>query len=422
MLRRPKILAALAAVALPITLTGVSSGGPPAAAAPPPAPAAVEASAYSAAAAKYGVPESVLLAVSYSESRWDDHRGAAEHVGRLRPDAPHRSRPQRGRRTCPASRRSPGLVVADALQGLRPDWSGPGRAAHRRRGQHQRRCRTAGVVPATLGLPVGADSLSGRLVRRSGVVRGSRGPGARPASPTTSIDHGPRCRPDDGRPGSRSCCRRRCHAGQGTGQQADTAPRARSRRIRSGVPAGAAGASGSRRRTRSSELAGRLRQPRPRRTARTTSKIDYIVIHDTEGTWHDVRSTWCRTRPTWAGTTRCARPTATSPSTSRPRTSAWHAGNWYVNAQSIGIEHEGFAAARATWYTEAMYRTSAKLVQLPGREVRHPAGPAHIIGHDNVPGTLPATVAGMHWDPGPYWDWEHYFDLLGAPITAPRSR
>ena len=24
----------------------------------------------------------------------------------------------------------------------------------------------------------------------------------------------------------------------------------------------------------------------------------------------------------------------------------------------------------------------------------------------------------MHWDPGPYWDWEHYFDLLGAPIAA----
>jgi hypothetical protein len=24
----------------------------------------------------------------------------------------------------------------------------------------------------------------------------------------------------------------------------------------------------------------------------------------------------------------------------------------------------------------------------------------------------------MHWDPGPYWDWEHYFDLLGAPIAG----
>jgi len=22
----------------------------------------------------------------------------------------------------------------------------------------------------------------------------------------------------------------------------------------------------------------------------------------------------------------------------------------------------------------------------------------------------------MHWDPGPYWDWEHYMKLIGAPI------
>lgn len=22
----------------------------------------------------------------------------------------------------------------------------------------------------------------------------------------------------------------------------------------------------------------------------------------------------------------------------------------------------------------------------------------------------------MHWDPGPFWDWQHYFDLLGAPF------
>jgi hypothetical protein len=24
----------------------------------------------------------------------------------------------------------------------------------------------------------------------------------------------------------------------------------------------------------------------------------------------------------------------------------------------------------------------------------------------------------MHWDPGPYWDWGHYFDLLGAPLRS----
>ncbi|MEJ7690927.1 MAG: hypothetical protein WKF76_11120 [Nocardioidaceae bacterium] len=35
-----------------------------------------------------------------------------------------------------------------------------------------------------------------------------------------------------------------------------------------------------------------------------------------------------------------------------------------------------------------------------------------------MPGILPANVRGMHWDPGPYWNWEHYMRLMGAPIKA----
>jgi hypothetical protein len=63
-----------------------------------------------------------------------------------------------------------------------------------------------------------------------------------------------------------------------------------------------------------------------------------------------------------------------------------------------------------------MYRNSAKLVRYLAAKNNIPLDRAHIIGHDQVPGTVPSTVRGMHWDPGPYWDWEHYFDLLGAPI------
>ena len=83
-MRRPKILAALAAVALPTAVVGVSLGSPPAEASQPAAVSSAStggAAAYSAAAAKYGVPESVLLAVSYAESRWDDHAGAPSTTG-----------------------------------------------------------------------------------------------------------------------------------------------------------------------------------------------------------------------------------------------------------------------------------------------------------------------------------------------------
>jgi hypothetical protein len=85
---------------------------------------------------------------------------------------------------------------------------------------------------------------------------------------------------------------------------------------------------------------------------------------------------------------------------------------------SIGVEHEGFAAQGATWYTESLYESSAALVRHLAHEYGVPIDRAHIIGHDQVPGIDPAHVAGMHWDPGPYWDWEHYMALLGHPIRG----
>jgi hypothetical protein len=145
-----------------------------------------------------------------------------------------------------------------------------------------------------------------------------------------------------------------------------------------------------------------------------SQKIDHIVIHDTEGYWDNVlEMAQDPTYVSWHYTIRSndgliAQHVPT-------KDVAWHAGNWYVNAKSIGIEHEGFAA-KGTWYTEAMYRSSAKLVGYLAHKYGIPLDRAHIIGHDNVPGTVPSTIAGMHWDPGPYWDWSHYFDLLGAPL------
>jgi hypothetical protein len=145
-----------------------------------------------------------------------------------------------------------------------------------------------------------------------------------------------------------------------------------------------------------------------------SQKIDHIVIHDTEGYWDSVlKMAQDPAYVSWHYTIRSADGLIAQHVPTKDV--AWHAGNWYVNAKSVGIEHEGFAA-KGTWYTEAMYRSSAKLVGYLARKYGIPLDRAHIIGHDNVPGTLPSTIAGMHWDPGPYWDWSHYFDLLGAPF------
>ncbi|MFG1706635.1 N-acetylmuramoyl-L-alanine amidase [Nonomuraea sp. M3C6] len=148
--------------------------------------------------------------------------------------------------------------------------------------------------------------------------------------------------------------------------------------------------------------------------------VDYIVIHDTEGTYQGIPAmirnpkyvSWHYTIRSRDGHVAQHVPT---------RDIAWHAGNWDINTRSIGIEHEGYLAKGGTWYTEAMYRSSAKLVKYLADKYDIPLNRAHILGHDNVPGTSPQTVAGMHEDPGPYWDWAHYFDLMGKPFKPAKN-
>jgi hypothetical protein len=150
-----------------------------------------------------------------------------------------------------------------------------------------------------------------------------------------------------------------------------------------------------------------------------SQKINYIVIHDTEETYDNtIRLVQDPTYVSWNYTLRSSDGHVAQHV--KAKDVAWHAGNWYVNAKAIGLEHEGFGAD-GTWYTEAMYRSSAKLVRYLAGRYGIPLDRAHIVGHDNVPGTVPSTVAGMHWDPGPYFDWAHYFDLLGAPFRGTGS-
>ncbi|OXY92225.1 N-acetylmuramoyl-L-alanine amidase [Streptomyces diastatochromogenes] len=145
--------------------------------------------------------------------------------------------------------------------------------------------------------------------------------------------------------------------------------------------------------------------------------IRYIVIHDTEGTWDGVLN--LVQDPTYVSWNYTIRSTdGLIAQHVKAKDVAWHAGNWYINAKSVGIEHEGFLAAPDAWYTEAMYRSSARLVKYLARKYGIPLDRQHILGHDNVPGPTTSTIPGMHTDPGPYWDWRHYFQLLGHPFRT----
>ncbi|WP_149831367.1 N-acetylmuramoyl-L-alanine amidase [Streptomyces tailanensis] len=146
-----------------------------------------------------------------------------------------------------------------------------------------------------------------------------------------------------------------------------------------------------------------------------SQSIRYIVVHDTEATWDTTLK--LVQDPTYVSWHYSLRSTDGHIAQHvKNKDVGWHAGNWYVNAKSIGLEHEGFLTSPDAWYTEAMYRTSARLVRYLAGKYRIPLDRQHILGHDTVPGPTTSTIPGMHTDPGPYWDWQHYFELLGKPF------
>ncbi|HTE57346.1 MAG TPA: peptidoglycan recognition family protein [Verrucomicrobiae bacterium] len=147
-------------------------------------------------------------------------------------------------------------------------------------------------------------------------------------------------------------------------------------------------------------------------------KVKYIVIHDTEGSYQSAID-WFRDPASYVAAHYVIR-SSDGEVTQMVKNEdvAWHAGNWYVNMHSIGVEHEGIATEGAAWYTEAMYRSSAKLVRYLAEKYNVPLDREHIVGHSQYHAPTPERVAGAHWDPGPFWDWNHYMELLGTHTSA----
>lgn len=103
---------------------------------------------------------------------------------------------------------------------------------------------------------------------------------------------------------------------------------------------------------------------------------------------------------------------------------AWHAGNGWVNAHSIGIEHEGYSRIDGV-VTDAEYRASAQLVAALLRRYHLPADRGHVIGHSQVPDPFHRGLFGgwaHHTDPGSFWDWSRYMTYVRdyrAGVTPP---
>ncbi|WP_405886203.1 peptidoglycan recognition family protein [Streptomyces longwoodensis] len=424
--RRTAGTAAAAALLLPL-LGAAPSGASPS----EPAASGTLQQAFADAAAEYHVPQSVLLGVSYLQSRWDAHAGAPSVTGGYGPmhltdartalaTAEHHAtgtEDARGDSARPALRPEATLPEADELPArlkTLPEAAGlTGRSATDLRTDPGANIEGGAALLAAdqraLGEPLSADPADwyGAVARFSGAD-----------DTATAAAYA-----DDVYDVIRSGARRTTDSGEPVALAARPGLEPDTRQLRrTGLRAGSAEGTECPVSVSCEWIPAPYEQfgdndygnhdlgDRP-----ASQRIRYIVVHDTEGAWEGVLN--LVQDPTYVSWNYTLRSTDGHIAQHvKAKDVAWHAGNWYVNAASIGLEHEGFLAAPDAWYTEAMYRASARLVKYLSVQYGIPLDRQHILGHDTVPGPTTSTVPGMHTDPGPYWDWAHYFQLLGHPL------
>ena len=190
--------------------------------------------------------------------------------------------------------------------------------------------------------------------------------------------------------------------------------------------------------SRAGDYPGAIWDPAPPCNWEERSKeVSAVVIHDTEGSYAGSISWFknCDAQVSAHYVIRSVDGQVTQ--MVREADKAWHART--ANGYTIGIEHEGYVN-NPSYYTEAMYRSSADLVRnicsryetIDGRRTHdrdtldnglcvnnglHDLGGegacVAIKGHQHYPDQ-------SHTDPGPYWDWDYYYKLIneGMPVTV----
>jgi N-acetyl-anhydromuramyl-L-alanine amidase AmpD len=147
--------------------------------------------------------------------------------------------------------------------------------------------------------------------------------------------------------------------------------------------------------------------------------IKYIFIHDTEGSYQSTVA-WFQNPASYTSAQYVIASDGSITQMVPNKDISWGVANWYDNMHGINIEHEGYAAQGATWYTPISYQNEATLVRWLAAKYNIPLNREHILGHDNIPTPLSSQLATQHWDPGPYWNWTYFMDLVqGKPTTAP---
>jgi hypothetical protein len=404
--------AVLTATALGAAVSGAAVASPRQAAARPAAPGSLMAS-YNAAAREYGVPASILLAIGYNESRWEPHGSMPSADGGYGlMDLTARSfRTTSGRDGKPVTvklvKTHYTLDEAAALLHVSTASLKTSTAQNIRGAAavlaHYARQLNGGRLPATVGGWYGAvAAYSGDTEQQTaemfaGDIFSTVKSGA---SLVTQAGQRMRLAADRGlRPDRAMVSRLGLKQEPKSTQPADCPANLHCKFI----PAAYAEDPGG-----SPYNYGNYdKAKRP-----SDLKINSIVIHDTESSYASTIAEFQNPAAYVSANYVIQSSTGDITEMVRPQNVAWAVGNWYYNTHSISIEHEGYAAQGATWYTQIMYKNSAELVRYLAHRYNVPLNRQHIVGHDNVGGPTDADNATQHWDPGPFWNWQSYMGRL----------
>ncbi len=410
-----------AVVALTVAAVGVAIGVPITAGAQD--ASAVRQAQFASAAQEFGVPAPVLLAVSYQESLWEAHDGRPSTTGDYGPmaltDLPAGAPSAKGDGAAGPMTSSAlhSLTAAAALLGVAPaavraDPADNIRGAAALLAGDARKL-DHGILPTSLDdwyAPVaeysGSTDEAGAREFADEVYATIRTGAARHTDDgqNLSLPANPDVRPDTGQLAELNL------ASPPPGQQAQCPPTLDCTFIQAAYAEDSSATDYG-----NYDLADR---PKNHLT------VNYVVIHDTEESYAQTVSDF-QNPSHYASANYVVRgTTGTVTQMVADNDVAWHAGNWYVNMHAIGVEQEGYAVQGATWFTERLYQTTAALVRYLAAYYHVPLNRQHIIGHDDVPGVNTAGIPGMHWDPGPFWNWTHFMNLLGShivPTGSPRA-
>ncbi|MBE7481929.1 MAG: N-acetylmuramoyl-L-alanine amidase [Polyangiaceae bacterium] len=147
--------------------------------------------------------------------------------------------------------------------------------------------------------------------------------------------------------------------------------------------------------------------------SRGAAQINYVIIHTTQGSYAGAIS-WFKNSSSKVSAHYVIRSSDGQITQMVDDADiAWH--DACFNSQTIGIEHEGWVADPGKWYTEAMYKSSAKLTRWLCDQYGIPKDKKHIMGHGEAPD------CSDHTDPGSGWNWAHYMDLVVNGECTPKT-